>query len=185
MSGRSLSDSDLTARWDVLTREVRKALELGKTIGLQIVGDDEEKKSAAPEGDNKSTTRVAPHVGWCSSIAGGPCKVALLTGGGWAGSNVGGAGKRKFHESGAAELEAIREALKIFVAADSFGGRALVVESSSRVVVNICQILADINSVKLQIKQISFVARSSSSSESAAWLEKDGATRRETFRACW
>ncbi|KAK8516035.1 hypothetical protein V6N11_037806 [Hibiscus sabdariffa] len=31
-----------------------------------------------------------------------------------------------------AELEAIREALQIFVAADSFGGRALVVESSSR-----------------------------------------------------
>ncbi|KAL4295537.1 hypothetical protein GQ457_12G012590 [Hibiscus cannabinus] len=95
-----------------------------------------------------------------------------------------------------AELEAIREALQIFVAADSFGGRALVVESSSRVVVNwvynplqrpgnLCQILADIDSVKLKIKQISFVARSASSSESVVWLAKDGATRRETFRAWW
>ncbi|KAK8628469.1 hypothetical protein V6N13_064176 [Hibiscus sabdariffa] len=106
MSGRSLSDSDLTARWDVLTREVRKALELGKTIGLQIVGDDEEKKSAAPEGDNKSTTRVAPMSGGAAPLQVVRARLRLASnmggaGGGWAGSNVGGAGKRKFHESGA------------------------------------------------------------------------------------
>ncbi|KAL4353838.1 hypothetical protein GQ457_06G017370 [Hibiscus cannabinus] len=80
--------------------------------------------------------------------------------------------------------------------AGSFGGRTLLVESRSRIVVNwvynplqrpgnICQILADIDSLKLQIKHISFVARSSSSSESAAWLAKDGVSRRETFRAWW
>ncbi|KAK8992034.1 hypothetical protein V6N11_044926 [Hibiscus sabdariffa] len=42
LSGRSLSDADLMARQDVLTREARKALELGKSLGMQIVGDEEE-----------------------------------------------------------------------------------------------------------------------------------------------
>ncbi|KAK9004016.1 hypothetical protein V6N11_001834 [Hibiscus sabdariffa] len=42
LSGRSLSDSDLMARWEASIREERKALELGKSVGLQIVGDEKE-----------------------------------------------------------------------------------------------------------------------------------------------
>ncbi|KAK8613272.1 hypothetical protein V6N13_101039 [Hibiscus sabdariffa] len=33
LSGRYLSDSDLTARWNVALKEARKALELGKNLG--------------------------------------------------------------------------------------------------------------------------------------------------------
>ncbi|KAL4385455.1 hypothetical protein GQ457_15G026480 [Hibiscus cannabinus] len=42
LSGRSLSDSDLMVRWDVLTREARKTLKLGKSLGMKIIGDEEE-----------------------------------------------------------------------------------------------------------------------------------------------
>ncbi|KAK8990680.1 hypothetical protein V6N11_028645 [Hibiscus sabdariffa] len=42
LSRRSLFNLYLTARWDVLTREARNALELGNTIAMQIVGDEEE-----------------------------------------------------------------------------------------------------------------------------------------------
>ncbi|KAK8595498.1 hypothetical protein V6N13_016865 [Hibiscus sabdariffa] len=35
-------DERMNARQDVLTREARKALELGKSLGMQIVGDEEE-----------------------------------------------------------------------------------------------------------------------------------------------
>ncbi|KAK8975372.1 hypothetical protein V6N11_057466 [Hibiscus sabdariffa] len=42
LSGRSLSDSDLSSRWDILTKKARKTLKFGKKIGLQIVGNEEE-----------------------------------------------------------------------------------------------------------------------------------------------
>ncbi|KAL4320229.1 hypothetical protein GQ457_18G023790 [Hibiscus cannabinus] len=37
LSGRSLSDSDLMVRW-----EARKTLKLGKSLGMKIIGDEEE-----------------------------------------------------------------------------------------------------------------------------------------------
>ncbi|KAK8527664.1 hypothetical protein V6N12_054869 [Hibiscus sabdariffa] len=40
--GRSLSDSDLSSRWDILTKKARKMLKFGKKIGLQILGNEEE-----------------------------------------------------------------------------------------------------------------------------------------------
>ncbi|KAK8497082.1 hypothetical protein V6N12_000242 [Hibiscus sabdariffa] len=40
LSGRSLSDSDLLARWESATKEARKAMELGKKVGIQFVGDE-------------------------------------------------------------------------------------------------------------------------------------------------
>ncbi|KAK9001425.1 hypothetical protein V6N11_083209 [Hibiscus sabdariffa] len=42
LSGRSLSDSDLSSRWDILTKKARKTLKFSKKIGLQIVGNEEE-----------------------------------------------------------------------------------------------------------------------------------------------
>ncbi|KAL4273577.1 hypothetical protein GQ457_13G001680 [Hibiscus cannabinus] len=42
LSGRSLSYSDFAARWDAATREARKALKLGKRLGMKIVGDEQE-----------------------------------------------------------------------------------------------------------------------------------------------
>ncbi|KAK9041519.1 hypothetical protein V6N11_016616 [Hibiscus sabdariffa] len=42
LSGRSLSDSDLTARWNAAIKEARKAIELGKSLGMQIEGDESE-----------------------------------------------------------------------------------------------------------------------------------------------
>ncbi|KAK8481381.1 hypothetical protein V6N11_066274 [Hibiscus sabdariffa] len=92
-------------------------------------GYDVEKVSSSRRRQQIRNSRRV-HVRWCSSIAGGQCKVASVTGrllqtaceisafshapcrlrlasnmggsgGGWAGSNVGGTGKRKFHVSGA------------------------------------------------------------------------------------
>ncbi|KAL4387533.1 hypothetical protein GQ457_09G008630 [Hibiscus cannabinus] len=40
LSSRSLSDSDIATRRDIQTREARKALQIGKRIGIQIVGDE-------------------------------------------------------------------------------------------------------------------------------------------------
>ncbi|KAL4387762.1 hypothetical protein GQ457_09G013100 [Hibiscus cannabinus] len=40
LSGRSLSDSDLMARWESATKEARNAMELGKKVGIQFVGDE-------------------------------------------------------------------------------------------------------------------------------------------------
>ncbi|KAL4309808.1 hypothetical protein GQ457_01G015910 [Hibiscus cannabinus] len=42
LSGRSLSDTDLSTRWDILTKEAQKALKLGKKIGMGIEGNEEE-----------------------------------------------------------------------------------------------------------------------------------------------
>ncbi|KAL4295863.1 hypothetical protein GQ457_12G032780 [Hibiscus cannabinus] len=42
LSGRSLSDSDLTIRWNNSLKEARKTLDLGKSIGFHIVGDESE-----------------------------------------------------------------------------------------------------------------------------------------------
>ncbi|KAK9007435.1 hypothetical protein V6N11_074359 [Hibiscus sabdariffa] len=42
ISGRSLSDSDLTAKWNAAVKEARKTLEFGKRVGFQIVGDESE-----------------------------------------------------------------------------------------------------------------------------------------------
>ncbi|KAK9033292.1 hypothetical protein V6N11_018325 [Hibiscus sabdariffa] len=42
LSGHSLSDSDLQNRWLLSIREAKKALELGKSIGIQIVGYESE-----------------------------------------------------------------------------------------------------------------------------------------------
>ncbi|KAK8712354.1 hypothetical protein V6N13_147594 [Hibiscus sabdariffa] len=42
LSGRSLSDSDLTARWNNALKEAIMALELGKRLGVQIEGDESE-----------------------------------------------------------------------------------------------------------------------------------------------
>ncbi|KAL4318899.1 hypothetical protein GQ457_18G023820 [Hibiscus cannabinus] len=42
LSGRSLSESDLEVRWALATKEARKVLALGKNIGMQIVGDEQE-----------------------------------------------------------------------------------------------------------------------------------------------
>ncbi|KAL4369203.1 hypothetical protein GQ457_05G027280 [Hibiscus cannabinus] len=42
LSGRSLSNSDFVARWIVATREARKALKLGKRLGMEIIGDEQE-----------------------------------------------------------------------------------------------------------------------------------------------
>ncbi|KAK8628044.1 hypothetical protein V6N13_063756 [Hibiscus sabdariffa] len=41
LSRRSLSDLDLMVMWNVLTREERKMLKLGKSLGMKIVGDEE------------------------------------------------------------------------------------------------------------------------------------------------
>ncbi|KAK8490239.1 hypothetical protein V6N11_047204 [Hibiscus sabdariffa] len=81
-----------------LHREANVQLKLATSKGV--------KKSAAPEGDNKSTTRVAPMSGGAAPFQVVRARLRLASnmggaGGGWAGSNVGGAGKRKFHESGA------------------------------------------------------------------------------------
>ncbi|KAL4333614.1 hypothetical protein GQ457_07G001300 [Hibiscus cannabinus] len=42
LSGRSLSDSDLVSRWEFQKREARKVLSLGKRLGVQIIGDEEQ-----------------------------------------------------------------------------------------------------------------------------------------------
>ncbi|KAK8640282.1 hypothetical protein V6N13_008041 [Hibiscus sabdariffa] len=42
LSERLLSDSDLSIRWDILTKKARKTLKLGKKIGLWIDGNEEE-----------------------------------------------------------------------------------------------------------------------------------------------
>ncbi|KAL4310381.1 hypothetical protein GQ457_01G002430 [Hibiscus cannabinus] len=42
LSGRSLSDSDLLARRDILIKEARETLKLGKKVGMQILGDEQE-----------------------------------------------------------------------------------------------------------------------------------------------
>ncbi|KAK9002981.1 hypothetical protein V6N11_060555 [Hibiscus sabdariffa] len=41
LSGRSLSDSDLVYRWEVLTKKAKKALALGKRLGAEIEGNEE------------------------------------------------------------------------------------------------------------------------------------------------
>ncbi|KAK9008863.1 hypothetical protein V6N11_080340 [Hibiscus sabdariffa] len=41
-SVRSLSDYDLTDRWTIAIKEARKAIELGKSLGVQIEGDESE-----------------------------------------------------------------------------------------------------------------------------------------------
>ncbi|KAK8529583.1 hypothetical protein V6N12_060361 [Hibiscus sabdariffa] len=38
LSGRSLSDTDISARWDILTKEARKALKLGKAMKKELAG---------------------------------------------------------------------------------------------------------------------------------------------------
>ncbi|KAK8600560.1 hypothetical protein V6N12_050413 [Hibiscus sabdariffa] len=40
LSGRSLSDSDLTTRWSATTKEAMKTLKLGNKIGMQIEGGE-------------------------------------------------------------------------------------------------------------------------------------------------
>ncbi|KAE8714464.1 hypothetical protein F3Y22_tig00110195pilonHSYRG00049 [Hibiscus syriacus] len=40
LSGRSLSDSDLKGRWLAAYKEVEKTLELGKSLGIQISGEE-------------------------------------------------------------------------------------------------------------------------------------------------
>ncbi|KAL4310802.1 hypothetical protein GQ457_01G033160 [Hibiscus cannabinus] len=42
LSGRSLSDSDLATRREILTKEAKKTLKLGKKLGMQIVGCEQE-----------------------------------------------------------------------------------------------------------------------------------------------
>ncbi|KAK8655844.1 hypothetical protein V6N13_108410 [Hibiscus sabdariffa] len=42
LSGRSISDSDLVHRWELSTMEARKALTLGKSLGIQIEGNEDE-----------------------------------------------------------------------------------------------------------------------------------------------
>ncbi|KAK8999283.1 hypothetical protein V6N11_070459 [Hibiscus sabdariffa] len=42
LSGRSLSDSDLVYCWELSIKEAKKALSLGKSLGVQIDGDEEE-----------------------------------------------------------------------------------------------------------------------------------------------
>ncbi|KAL4313288.1 hypothetical protein GQ457_01G032420 [Hibiscus cannabinus] len=42
LSGRSLSDSDLAARWVSATKEAKKTLNLGKKLGVQVVGDEQD-----------------------------------------------------------------------------------------------------------------------------------------------
>ncbi|KAL4367062.1 hypothetical protein GQ457_05G033920 [Hibiscus cannabinus] len=42
LSGRSLSDSDLATRWNAATKEARKVLKLGKRLGMEIIGDEQE-----------------------------------------------------------------------------------------------------------------------------------------------
>ncbi|KAL4367074.1 hypothetical protein GQ457_05G013930 [Hibiscus cannabinus] len=89
-----------------------------------------------------------------------------------------------------AELEAILVALKFFVAAEAFGGRELVVESSSRVVVNWLnfplqrprhrwKILADIDTLVRQLNLVSFASVCVTGRESAVWLARDGALSRK------
>ncbi|KAK8623607.1 hypothetical protein V6N13_064974 [Hibiscus sabdariffa] len=39
---RPLSDTNLSTKWDILTNEARKVLKLGKKIGLQIEGNEED-----------------------------------------------------------------------------------------------------------------------------------------------
>ncbi|KAK8557906.1 hypothetical protein V6N12_010129 [Hibiscus sabdariffa] len=42
LSGRSLSDSDLAARWVAATKEAKKTLKLGKKFGVQVVRDEQD-----------------------------------------------------------------------------------------------------------------------------------------------
>ncbi|KAL4335968.1 hypothetical protein GQ457_07G015910 [Hibiscus cannabinus] len=42
IDGRSLSDSDMHARREMLTKEARKTLAFGKKLGMQIIGSEEE-----------------------------------------------------------------------------------------------------------------------------------------------
>ncbi|KAK8514638.1 hypothetical protein V6N12_057536 [Hibiscus sabdariffa] len=42
VEGRSLSDSDLNLRRDILIREAKKTLQVGKSIGIQFRGDENE-----------------------------------------------------------------------------------------------------------------------------------------------
>ncbi|KAL4366749.1 hypothetical protein GQ457_05G026460 [Hibiscus cannabinus] len=42
LSGRSLSDSDLVHRWELSIKEARKALNLGKSLGIKIEGNEDE-----------------------------------------------------------------------------------------------------------------------------------------------
>ncbi|KAK8495374.1 hypothetical protein V6N13_134083 [Hibiscus sabdariffa] len=42
IDGRSLSDSDQKAIWSRHSKESRKTLKLGKKLGLQFIGDEEE-----------------------------------------------------------------------------------------------------------------------------------------------
>ncbi|KAK8569712.1 hypothetical protein V6N13_046758 [Hibiscus sabdariffa] len=42
LEGRSLSDPDLKARWDFCTNEAKRALKVGKDLGIQIRGDENE-----------------------------------------------------------------------------------------------------------------------------------------------
>ncbi|KAL4384857.1 hypothetical protein GQ457_15G025760 [Hibiscus cannabinus] len=92
-----------------------------------------------------------------------------------------------------AELEAILVALQIFVAVEAFGGRELVVESGSRVVVNWLnyplqrpghrwKILADIDTLVRPLNLVSFAAVCLTGRESAAWLARDGALSRKLRR---
>ncbi|KAL4366796.1 hypothetical protein GQ457_05G019050 [Hibiscus cannabinus] len=42
LEGRSLTDSDIKNHSKILTREVRKGIKLGKSLGIQFQGDGEE-----------------------------------------------------------------------------------------------------------------------------------------------
>ncbi|KAL4333268.1 hypothetical protein GQ457_07G010490 [Hibiscus cannabinus] len=42
LSGRSLSDSDLAAKWVSATKEAKKTLKLEKKLGVQVVGDEQD-----------------------------------------------------------------------------------------------------------------------------------------------
>ncbi|KAL4297267.1 hypothetical protein GQ457_12G031290 [Hibiscus cannabinus] len=42
LSGKSLSDSDIKSRCSILIKEAREVLKLGKKIGVEIVGDENE-----------------------------------------------------------------------------------------------------------------------------------------------
>ncbi|KAL4283199.1 hypothetical protein GQ457_16G029250 [Hibiscus cannabinus] len=42
LSGRSLSESDLVQHWEIVSKKAKKALEVGKSLGIEIDGNEEE-----------------------------------------------------------------------------------------------------------------------------------------------
>ncbi|KAK8481080.1 hypothetical protein V6N11_014266 [Hibiscus sabdariffa] len=59
LSGRSLSDTDISARWDILTKEARKALKLGKAMKKELAGAETVMRAKGIDGliqeSNKTT----------------------------------------------------------------------------------------------------------------------------------